>query len=151
MQVYRFLWRKEIVNMTDKNRGYRELEHTADWSIEVWAPDMVGLLKEAATGMYALVQIEIEAQDEITREFSLDASDKVTLMVDYLSELLYLGETDHLAFNEFDLSLDDAQLLATVRGGRITSQTKEIKAVTYHDLNIQVTDSSLRTKIVFDV
>jgi SHS2 domain-containing protein len=34
--------------------GYREREHTADWELEVWAPDLPRLLEQAARGMYRL-------------------------------------------------------------------------------------------------
>lgn len=137
------------MNMDDQ--GFREIEHTADWSIEVWAPDMVGLLKEAAAGMYALSQTEIDDNFEVSRDFTLKIDDRESLVVDFLSELLYLGEMDQLAFNEFNLSLNNSLLKVTLRGGKITSQSKEIKAVTYHDLNIQTRDSLLWTNIVFDV
>ncbi|MFC2053874.1 archease, partial [Chloroflexota bacterium] len=30
--------------------GFREIEHTADWELEVWAPDILELLKQAAIG-----------------------------------------------------------------------------------------------------
>ncbi|NIT59998.1 MAG: archease [Aliifodinibius sp.] len=137
--------------MNTDDQGFREIEHTADWSIEVWAPDMVGLLKEAAAGMYALSQTEIDDNFEVSRDFTLKIDDKESLVVDFLSELLYLGEMEQLAFNEFNLSLNNSLLIVTLRGGKITSQSKEIKAVTYHDLNIQTRDSLLWTNIVFDV
>lgn len=137
--------------MNTDDQGFREIEHTADWSIEVWAPDMVGLLKEAAAGMYALSQTEIDDNFEVSRDFTLKIDDKESLVVDFLSELLYLGEMEQLAFNEFNLSLNNSLLIVTLRGGKITSQSKEIKAVTYHDLNIQTKDSLLWTNIVFDV
>ncbi len=137
--------------MNTDDQGFREIEHTADWSIEVWAPDMVGLLKEAAAGMYALSQTEIDDNFEVSRDLTLKIDDRETLVVDFLSELLYLGEMEQLAFNEFNLSLNNSLLKVTLRGGKITSQSKEIKAVTYHDLNIQTRDSLLWTNIVFDV
>lgn len=137
--------------MNTDDQGFREIEHTADWSIEVWAPDMVGLLKEAAAGMYALSQTEIDDNFEVSRDFTLKIDDRESLVVDFLSELLYLGEMEQLAFNEFNLSLNNSLLKVTLRGGKITSQSKEIKAVTYHDLNVQTRDSLLWTNIVFDV
>jgi hypothetical protein len=34
--------------------GFREHAHTADWELEVWAPDLATLFVQAALGMYAL-------------------------------------------------------------------------------------------------
>lgn len=137
--------------MTDMRQGYQEIAHTADWSLAVWAPDLAGLFNQAAVGMYALMQMEIDPQDEIIRDFTIESIDKETLLVDFLGELLYLGEMEGLAFHGFDLSLDVPHLQARVQGGRILSQSKEIKAVTFHNLVIRQTDGLYRTTIVFDV
>ena len=40
--------------MIEKTAGYREIPHTADWELLVWAPDMATLMVKAAKGMYAL-------------------------------------------------------------------------------------------------
>ncbi len=40
--------------------GFREKDHTADWELEVWAPDLPGLLVEAARGMYWLMGARLE-------------------------------------------------------------------------------------------
>ena len=40
--------------------GFREREHTADWELEVWAPDLPGLLVQAARGMYWLMGARLQ-------------------------------------------------------------------------------------------
>ena len=32
--------------MTEYSRGFRENEHTADWALEVWAPDFPGIIEQ---------------------------------------------------------------------------------------------------------
>lgn len=131
--------------------GFREVGHTADWQLEVWAPELPELFKLAAQGMYSLAHVEIAENPRISRDFRLAAEDLETLLVSFLGELLYIGEDERLAFDQIDLSIDGPQLSAHLSGGEIKRQDKEIKAVTYHNLHITYQDSLYQVQIVFDV
>jgi len=137
--------------MEDPICGFREIEHTADWEIEVWAPDLPGLLEQAARGMYALSGVCLQLGSPVTKRFSLAGLDPESLLVKFLNELLYLSEQEGLVFDMFDLSVENNMLDAAVIGRRIESQQKEIKAVTYHNLAIQVSPQGLLVNLIFDV
>lgn len=132
-------------------RGFAEIEHTADWAVRVWAEDLPQLLIEAARGMYSLTQTQIHPEPRISHTFELSVEDEESLLVAFLSELLYLGEQKRLAFDQFDLSLQGRELRARLGGAPIASQNKEIKAVTFHNLKITRTAEGLETTVVFDV
>jgi SHS2 domain-containing protein len=132
--------------------GYQEIEHTADWQLKAWAVDIPHLFEQAALGMYDLSGVQLAPEPRVTQDLSLDAPDREILLVDFLSELLYLGETENLGFDDFDLQVEDAVLHAKIKGATIQSQTKEIKAVTYHNLKIEKgPDDVWEVNIVFDV
>jgi len=131
--------------------GYRELEHTADWELEVWAPDFTGLLEQAARGMYALSGARCGNAPLEARTFSLHSTDRVTLLVSFLAELLYFQERDGLVFHTFHLSLDVDKLQVELQGAQLAGLDKEIKAVTYHNLRLSLTERGLEARIVFDV
>jgi SHS2 domain-containing protein len=131
--------------------GFREIEHTADWELEAWGPDLASLLEQAARGMYALSGVHIQDESWQERSFTLEASDPEGLLVRFLSELLYFEEAEGLAFDRFELQVQPNQLKAHLEGAPIAGLGKEIKAVTYHNLKIQATDRSLSVRIVFDV
>ncbi|HIE57650.1 MAG TPA: archease [Anaerolineales bacterium] len=131
--------------------GYQEIEHTADWELFIWAADLPALLETAARGMYALLQTSLEPGPKETRDFEIPFTDRETLLVDFLSELLFWGEEDGLAFNTFVFDFDGSSLQVRASGAPIRSQSKEIKAVTYHRLQIRETSRGLETNIVFDV
>ena len=133
------------------DRGHREVEHTADWELEVWAPDLAGLLAEAAQGMYELMGIEVSDEERRHRRLELEADDHEQLLVSFLEELLHLAELEDQAFDVSLLEIEGPRLLARLEGGSIVSRTKEIKAVTYHRLQIQETERGLSTGIIFDV
>ena len=131
--------------------GFIELRHTADWEIEAWAPDLNRLFEQAAIGMYAISGTHLYPEPRITRLLELTAEDAESLLVKFLSELLYIGEQFGLAFDVFDLQIDGCSLHARLHGAPMTEQSKEIKAVTYHKLAIQPGPRGLEVRIVFDV
>ncbi len=137
--------------MVEEKAGYREIEHTADWELQVWAPDFLSLLKQAALGMYALAGVCLQQGERLQREFSLPMTDPESLLVRFLGELLFLGEQEKLGFDDFDLRLEAGLLQVRLVGAPILSQRKEIKAVTYHNLMIRQTGRGLEVNIVFDV
>jgi SHS2 domain-containing protein len=132
--------------------GFRELEHTADWEIEVWAPDLPRLFEQAAHGMYALSGIHLYPEPRLARTIKLEAGDAEGLLVNFLNELLFQADQYGLAFDTFILNIDDdCHLQAELRGAPMMEPTKEIKAVTYHNLAIQRGARGFDVRIVFDV
>lgn len=137
--------------MNQPQAGYREIEHTADWQLEVWAPNLPLLFEQAALGMYALSGTQIDAQPRLNEELHLGAADTEGLLVEFLTELLYLAESQGLAFDNFEIQIESQELSANISGALIKSQSKEIKAVTYHNLEIKKGPRGLEVNIVFDV
>lgn len=135
----------------ERPAGFEEVEHTADWQLNVWAPTLAGLFTQAARGMYALSNIKFEAAEREVREVSLEAYDLESLLVAFLSELLYWIESEKLAFELEHIRVDNTEISASLVGGRITRQDKEIKAVTFHNIHIERQDGLYRVSVVFDV
>ncbi len=132
--------------------GFRELAHAADWELEAWAPDLPALLEQAARGMYAISGVKLQPEARQTRSIQLEARDAESLLVRFLSELLWLEQDQNLSFDDFTLQIDARlHLEATLTGGKIASLDKEIKAVTYHNLELRSENDGLHVNIVFDV
>jgi SHS2 domain-containing protein len=137
--------------LLQSSAGYQERSHTADWALEVWAPDVSGLLQQAARGMYALMHTRLRTEPRERYRFEIAAADRETLLVTFLSELLYFTQRDDVAFDHFALIQDGDRLVIEVEGAPIESLAKEIKAVTYHNLVVRETARGLEATIVFDV
>ncbi len=137
--------------MQGLSAGFREIEHTADWSLEAWAPDLPGLLEQAARGMYSLEGVKPAGSPPIERLMEIQADDAESLLVRFLSELLYLEEQEELVCDQFELVLNGYHLSARLRGAPSVSRDKEIKAVTYHNLQVIESPQGLSARIVFDV
>jgi SHS2 domain-containing protein len=137
--------------MDGKDFGYREIEHTADWMLEVWAPDLPALLEQAARGMYALSGVKLALGDRRNITLELDFLDPESLLVRFLGELLYYADQESLGFDGFQIQVEGTHMDALLSGSTIISRDKEIKAVTYHYLEIRSTDQGLEARVVFDV
>lgn len=136
---------------------YREVDHTADWSLQVWAPTLEELFVDAARGMYALAGAPqrlagAPGPEGARRQVRVQGFDPETLLVGWLQELLYLTETEHIVFDDFQVhELSSAELVAEVGGRPAEQLDKVIKAVTYHNLAIRRAESGYEVTLVFDV
>jgi SHS2 domain-containing protein len=129
-----------------------ELEHTADLSIRVRGRDLAELFVNAARGMFGLMADPEAVEHSVRRQVQLHEMDAETLLVSWLSELLWFNEESGATFARFEMqSLTQTDLQATAWGGLAPSQWKQIKAVTFHDLAIIETDDGYEVTLVFDV
>jgi SHS2 domain-containing protein len=131
--------------------GFDEIPHTADWSIRVWADDVEALLVESARGMYWLSGAEMAATPRVTKTLVTEEPDDESLLIAFLSELVYFTEQENLAFDVFDLSIKNGRLKVEMEGAPLKSISKTIKAVTWHNLEISKSARGLEVEIVFDV
>jgi SHS2 domain-containing protein len=140
--------------MAGRPAGHREIEHTADWAMQVWADEVPELFRQAALGMYALSGIILAESNRVpvvSRRLMMEAPDLETLLVSFLSELLHISEDERVAFDEITLSIMNTRLDSALAGREIILQAKEIKAVTFHNLNIREFGGQYEVEIVFDV
>ena len=89
-------------------------------------------------------------------EIKLEAEDRESLLVEWLSEILFLIETESLLFSRFDVTLSsDTKLSATVAGEPLDIEKHDpktqVKAVTLHDLLVKKTKSSWVAQVIYDV
>jgi SHS2 domain-containing protein len=140
--------------MDVKTGGFEEVAHTADLEIKVWGQDLSSLFAAAAEGMFHLSGIEDseEGFSSMREAISLNAMDYEGLLILFLEELLYRLTEDYMLFVIDKITINDNfSLKAKLRGTQIKSYQRDIKAVTYHRLNIQETEDGYSVNIVFDI
>ncbi|MCL5950591.1 MAG: archease, partial [Chloroflexi bacterium] len=76
-------------------KRFEEIPHTADWSFRAFGRDRRELFENAAYAMFAMEgAIPPQGQTpEIVREVQVTGIDWESLLVNWLSELLYLQES----------------------------------------------------------
>lgn len=126
-------------------RRFKVIEHTADAGIVAYGRDMGEAFVNAAHGMFSLISEPVGPSNDFCREVELQASDREALLVDWLNELIFIFEVDHVLLGKFEITaLTENRLRARVCGERIDTarhQLKtEVKAATYHSLRIEERD-----------
>ena len=143
----------------EEEHRYRYIEHPSDVGFEAYGTTLEELFANAALGMFHLMQCRPMARSSsVSYPVLIEAGDAVTLLVNWLNEVLYLSERDQACFTMFEIShleVDDAQpnrLEATIRGKSHCPPNKGIKAVTFHALEITRHESgAYQVTITFDV
>jgi SHS2 domain-containing protein len=131
--------------------GFEELPHTADMAIHVWAESLPALFAEAARGMNTLSGAQPVPGVRLKRSFEARAPDTESLLVAFLSELVFYIEKENLVFFAFKINLNGENLKIQMSGAPILSLIHSIKAVTYHNLQIRKAEAGFQVEIVFDV
>jgi SHS2 domain-containing protein len=130
---------------------YELIDHTADMGIRVSAPSMEGLFEEAA---YALADILGGWGGEGLQKVMVESQgiDRVDLLVRWLQEILYLIEVKGFRLRAATIQGLTETLALGVLQGAYTAEplTTEIKAVTYHNLDITYIDNVFAVTIILD-
>ncbi len=140
--------------MDVKTGGFEEVAHTADLEIKVWGQDLNSLFAASAEGMFHLSGIEEYEKgfSAIREEISLDAMDYEGLLILFLEELLYRLTEDYMLFDIDQITIkENFSLKAKLRGTQVKTYLRDIKAVTYHRLNICKVEDGYTVNIVFDI
>lgn len=132
-------------------KRFEELEHTADWAFRAYGSDLKELFANCAHALFALEGAG-ENPPTVTRRVSVQGIDYESLLVNWLSELLYLQETQHETYSRFTIeALSPTSLEARIEGAPSGPLNKFVKAVTYHDLKIEQTPVGWQATVVVDV
>lgn len=135
-------------------RKYEFLEHPADIKLRAYGKDLVELFTNAVSGMMEFLygnNITGTTQNKTTKVVSLESENVESLLVDWLAEILWLSETQHAmcVIAKID-RISNTKIHAQIR--LIIAKAKDdIKAVTYHELNVKKLNEHWEAEVVFDV
>jgi SHS2 domain-containing protein len=136
---------------------YKEIEHTADVGLELEASDLRAAFELAAASMFDLMCDLDSVGDGVCRTVRIRArdADLENMMVRWLTELLYVFESERLLLSGFDVTkLSSDTLEAEVVGEQFDPGhhvfKSELKAATYHDIAVDQTEGVWFVRVIFD-
>ncbi|MBI2450244.1 MAG: archease [Candidatus Nealsonbacteria bacterium] len=134
-------------------KQYAVLEHTGDFKIRVWAKTKEELFLNAMLGMIAGLRPEIRSTKSEIRNIKVKSLDLNALLVDFLNEILYLIQTNKEVYDKIKFKkFSDTGLEAGLSGHKVDIFGEDIKAVTYHGLDIRKNkDGLFEATVLFDV
>src|SRR5947209_10988910 len=135
---------------------YETFEHTADLGLRVRAPDLHTLFAEAALALFATVVEDlatVEPRQQV--QVKLEGDDRPYLLFDWLNELLFRFDTEHLLFSRFEVRVVDGGLTGTAWGEPLDparhALDHEVKAITYHGLRVEQTADGWLAEVIVDI
>ena len=137
-------------------KPYTLLDHTADLRIRVIGTDPADLFENAGLALFDLITRPGRLETRKIIDVAVTGDDPADLMVNYLRELLYLWTGNEKLVKMIDiLQISDTAVSARVITDRYQPQRHailhDIKAVTYHQIEVSRTADGWQATVVFDV
>ena len=139
--------------------NYKFMDHTADIACEVTGDTLEELFIGSVAAWSCSVVEETKYSKGKIKKFKLKASSKEQLLVDLINELNFELFTRNWLFNLVRMleikQENKSWILSTEIEGMPLSKDieikQEIKAITFHQMNIEKTENKYHTFIVFDI
>jgi SHS2 domain-containing protein len=135
---------------------YELIDHTADFGIQIFGSDSQELFTNAALALFDVITEMDALKGDDSCTIRASGEDWSDLMINWLREILYLwngremlvksvqilslSENDISAKIYFDAYLPDRHIIKT-----------EIKAVTYHQIQVKRSPSGWKARVIFDI
>ena len=138
------------------DEGSRTFDHTGDLGLEVWAASPERLFARAALAVLAQVAETRAPEPEVEVRFTRAAPDPSDLLVDLCNTALLEAEVRDAIWTDARIVLPGpGRLEATLTGLRRDPRRqvflREIKAVSHHDLELDLTPGHCRCRLILDV
>jgi len=135
---------------------YEFLDHTADVRIRVFGASFSEFLRNAAQALMDLIvdRKTVRSAEEIP--FEINAETREELLVKMLGEILYLHQVDKLVFKDIEIRNAVGNRVTGIFYGEAFDPVRheldlDIKAATYHNLNIEKVNDKFVADIIFDI
>ncbi|HWC15244.1 MAG TPA: archease [Actinomycetota bacterium] len=134
--------------------GFEHIEHTADVGIRAWDTSLEGCFEQTTLSLLAIMDAWEPGTGERV-ELELEARDRIALLVDWLSEVLYLQDARDAIVTGIDIErVSETDIKGSVslvpRGDRSLEGTA-VKAITYHKLAIDKDADGWTARVYVDV
>jgi SHS2 domain-containing protein len=134
--------------------NFELIEHTADTGVSARGNTLAEAFANAACGLFHIITNISKVRALESRKVTVTAPDIDTLLFNWLNELIYIFEMDHMLFSRFDVTdLKDNSLNAICHGEKYDPAIHElklgVKSATFHKL--EVDRERNRVQVIFDV
>lgn len=139
--------------MTEPEAGFEILEHTADVGVRSWGPSLEEAFRQSTLGLLDIIGVWRPGPGERI-PIEVVGRDPGALLVDWLSEVLYLQEVR-------DPAIAAVEVLS-VQGGRASGWVEiaerpgeiegtAVKAITFHQLDVSRSERGWSTTVFVDI
>ena len=141
-----------------ENNKYEFFDVTADIGFKAYGETLEEAYINASKAMFNVISDTRNIKCKIVKNIEIISEDEVALLYDYLSELLFLSETELILFSCFKLSIkkyeDQFKLIGEVKGENMNwskhKRGTEVKAVTYHLMKVEK-EKNYKVQVILDL
>lgn len=149
--VYRRPFRRDSIDSM-----YETFDHTADLGLRIRATDLNTLFAEAGCALFSAIVEDLKTVAPDRRlDVSLAGTDREYLLFDWLRELLYRFDSEHLLLSRFEVQVDADGLRASAWGEPLDPArhelAHEVKAITYHGLRVEQIADGWLAEVIVDI
>ncbi|MEM2947120.1 MAG: archease [Candidatus Bathyarchaeia archaeon] len=143
-----------------KKRNFEFLEHMADAYIAAHGRNLAEAFENAAAAMFEVMTDVEKVNPEVEDYVEVEAADEYALLYNWLEELLVKSEVKGMLYSEFKVSeltrtANGFRLKAKIRGEKFNPgrhpQKVGVKAVTYHQMEINKKPNKTTVKFILDI
>jgi SHS2 domain-containing protein len=135
---------------------HETFDHTADLGLRVRTPDLNQLFVEAAQALFSAIVDDLATVESKERvDINLQGDDWGYLLFDWLNELLFRFDSEHLLFGKFEVRIKNDNLQGSAWGEPLDpsrhSLAHEVKAITYHGLRVEKERDEWLAEVIVDI
>ena len=146
--------------MSEENKGYEFLEHTADAYIAAYGRNLAEAFENAAVAMFDVMTEVKTVNPRFEDSVTVEGKDEYSLLYNWLEALLIKSETNGMLYSKFKIlkiskTATGLKLWARIWGEEFDSkkhlQKVGVKAVTYHRMEILKEPERVMLKFILDI
>ena len=130
---------------------------TADVCFKAYGKTLEEAFANAALAMFEIMLETRNVEQKIVKEIEIKGEDLKSLMFEWLNGLLFYVDAESLAFSRFEVRIDEDQMKLSAKvSGEPIDQAKhrtkiDVKACTYHSMEIKQSDGGWTAQVLIDV
>jgi SHS2 domain-containing protein len=137
-------------------RGFKYHDHTADITVECWAPSLEEAFEEAALGALEVILDTSTVQPINSADVTVNGIDLEELLVEWIGYIIALIDINSQFYSRFEVKEIAKTPEGFVLSGRVWGESidlerhdtrTEVKAMTYADMSIE--QDAERTTLIF--
>jgi len=148
--------------VNSKDLKFEFFDVTADVGYKAYGKSLGNAFENAAIAMFEVITDTANVKPKIEKMIYLEAEDKYAILYDWLSELLFLHDSEYMVFSKFNVEINIENkegekkylLKASAYGEEFDpkrhERRSEVKAVTFHMMDIKVDDLFI-LQVILDI